>query len=274
MKIRNALLVGGRGYIGTNLATFLENKNIDLFFLDKSDGHPADQLSVLKEIDYVVHLAAYPGVKACAANFQAAVHDNISSAFRVFLVAYNVGIPVIFSSSQAAKFPEHSFYGTIKKIIEEEATRYNRLNGDFRVLRFTNVYGGQEFFERKLTAIPNMKRSLESKQTFVINGDGLQTRDFIHVDDICEAIWKCMIREEKLPEEPIDIGTGIGTSINEIVDIYKKNNKDFLFTFDKDSDIIGPMQSTADVKPAKELLGFESKIKLIDWLNTTRRDHV
>jgi len=265
-RIRNALIVGGKGYIGSNLNKYLTSKGIEIFTLDKGDGFPAEQLSVLKEIDYIVHLAAYPGVAACKQNLQAATHDNISSAFRVFMVAHNIGIPVIFSSSQAAKFPEHSLYGTIKRMIEYEAMRYNYLNGDLRILRFTNVFGGENFLTRKLTVIPQIVRSINYGRPFKVNGDGSQTRDFIHVNDICRAIYKCMLHEDRILE-PVDIGTGKGTSVLEIVERFKKKF-DFVFTNDLKSDIIGPSESTADIKAAKELFDFEYKIELSDWIDS------
>lgn len=263
MEIRNCLLTGGRGYIGTNFAKLLNEKGIEPFFVDKSQGLPAEQLTVLKEVDYIVHLAAYPGVKPCKENLQAATIDNLSSAFRVFHLAFSMGIPVMFMSSQAAVNPEDSLYGTIKKMIEIEAGRLNYLNGDFRVLRLANVYGGEQYLEKKQTVVANFINTIKRGEKLVIEGSGSQVRDFIHVDDVCRAIYQCMMREECI-EEPVDVGTGKGTSILDLVEMLDKE-----FTFNLNSDIIGTEKSVADPKMAKDLFGFEYKIELKGWIDET-----
>jgi nucleoside-diphosphate-sugar epimerase len=183
-------LIGGKGYIGINLQNWLETKKYEVVTYDKSDHQKAEEIAYFNQVDFVVHLAAFPGVANCKNDFERAVVDNISSAFNVFDKCYNNGIitPCIFISSQAAKFPENNMYGAIKRIIEVEAERLNKKGADIRILRLTNVYGGIGYFLKKQTVIANIVKAIRQKKDFTINGHGDQVRDFIHVDDVCKAI--------------------------------------------------------------------------------------
>ena len=132
-------------------------------------------------------------------------------------------------------------------------------------MRFTHVYGGYEYFEKKSTIIANVVKSIKDYKWFTIHGDGSQKRDFIHVDDICKAISFCMAAAPF--REPIDVGTGVETSVKEIVSIFEDKYEKFLFTYDLRSDMIGPMSSTADITRAQEVFNFKYYVKLKDWID-------
>lgn len=262
--IKNVLITGSQGYIGTNLCDYIKkNSEINIYHVDKSTGTPAEYLDSLQNIDFVVHLAAYPGVKNCNENFDAAIMDNICSAFTVFRISQKAKVPVIFTSSQAAKEPFNNLYASIKGAIEIEARRVNSVGGDIRIIRLSNVYGGQGFMERKFTVIRNFLYAYKTKKEMVINGDGSQVRDFIHVKDVCKAIFKYMMLETGW-NYPIDVGTGIGTSVLDLAKIIYSNEK--VFTFNENSDIIGPDNSIVDTKEACEKLNFVAKRKLEDYI--------
>ena len=261
-KIRNVVITGGKGYIGTNLAKFLNQKNVDVWQLDKIDDNiPVEQLnSVGSNIDLIVHLAAFPGIANCMNDFDKAVIDNISNSFRIFKIAYNQQIPLIFTSSQAAKDPHDNFYATIKRICEIEADRLNRMGADIRVLRLTNVYGGNKYLEKKNTVVKMFIKAKQEGKEMIINGDGSQQRDFIHVYDVCNAIWLCGNREKGFLM-PVDIGTGIGVSIKKLAEMVNT-----LFTFDEKSAMIGTSKSVANPNRALKLFGFKTQYELSNYL--------
>ena len=258
------VITGGSGYIGRNLVDHLRNLNYSVAIYDKKETQPAEDVQFLN-CDFVVHLAAFPGVKNCQDNFERAIIDNVSSAFRMFYIAWLRKVPIIFASSQAAIYPKQSLYGTIKRMIEVEANRYNDQGADIRILRFTNVYGGYDYFEKKSTIIANIVKCIKDNKIFSIFGDGSQKRDFIHVDDICKAITFCM--ESGPFNDPIDVGTGVETSVKEIVNIFEDKYKKFLFTYNLGSDMIGPMSSIADISRAQEVFNFKYYVKLRDWID-------
>lgn len=262
--INSVLITGSQGYIGINLCDYIrKNSEVNIYHADKSTGTPVEYLDVLQNIDFVVHLAAYPGVKNCNENFDAAIMDNICSAFSVFRTAQKHKVPVIFTSSQAAKDPFNNLYASIKAAIEIEARRINSIGGDIRIIRLSNVYGGQGFMDRKSTVVRNFLKAHREEKDLVINGDGSQVRDFIHVKDVCKAIFKYMMLETGW-NYPIDIGTGIGTSVLDLAKMIYGNEK--VFTFNKNSDIIGPKSSIVDPKEAFEKLNFVAKRKLEDYM--------
>jgi UDP-glucose 4-epimerase len=107
--------------------------------------------------------------------------------------------------------------------------------------------------------------SAKHESPLTIHGDGSQTRDFINVKDVVDAILKC--RESKVAVgEVLNIGTGKPTSVNElaktVLDLAHSNSP---IRFDKPrkGDI---KDSYADVSKAEALLGFKSKLSLKDGL--------
>ena len=259
----SACIIGADGYIGTNLVSYLKDKeDVSVWSYDKIRGSHGEDFDVRGISGYgvIVLLATFPGIINCRGNFTKAVIDNISVAFNILNRAYEAQVPVIFTSSQAAKEPFDNFYATIKRIIECEALRLNHKGADNRILRLTNVYGGDGYLEKKNTVVKQFIMARRNNIKMVINGDGSQIRDLIHVKDVCRAIYKCILYNDKI-SQPIDIGTGIGISI---LDLAKKFNH--VFTFVPDSDTIGSSESIADVHPAIELLGFDARESLTEYL--------
>ena len=262
--INNVLITGSQGYIGTNLCKYIrEDSRVNIYHADKSTGTPVEYLDFLQNVDFVVHLAAYPGVYNCNENFDAAIMDNICSAFTVFKAAQKAKVPVIFTSSQAAKEPYQNLYASIKGAIEIEARRINSVGGDIRIIRLSNVFGGVGFMDRTFTVVRNFLNSYHKNHEIIINGDGSQVRDFIHVKDVCKAIFKYMMLDHGY-NYPIDVGTGIGTSVLELAKMVYDDEE--MFTFAEDSDIIGPESSIVDTKEAFEKLNFTAKRKLEDYI--------
>jgi nucleoside-diphosphate-sugar epimerase len=94
----------------------------------------------------------------------------------------------------------------------------------------------------------------------VVYGDGSQVRDFIHVLDVCDAVYKCAEREKGFLI-PVDVGSGQGVSVLDLAKMLKSE-----FTFDKNSDIIGIKRSVANPDRAYKLFGFKTKHKLSTYL--------
>ena len=256
------LVTGGMGYIGSNLCNYLNDRDISVIIYDKKDGWCATKTIDLSNVDAVVHLAAISGINKCKDNLQECIVDNISSAFHIFGLAYREGKRVVFTSSQAAKNPESSVYAMCKYICEIEAIRLNNRGGDIKVLRLANVYGGNNFFENKTTAIANFVNIYKGSPSYplIINGDGKQTRDFIHIQDICDAIYKCLIHDDKI-NEPLDIGTGIQTSVLDIAKMFDG----YPHMFDDKIDG-GIYRNIVDTTKAKKLLGFKAMRRIEDYI--------
>lgn len=253
------LITGDLGYIGINLALFLKKKDVKIVGIDKKVQKSVETITEkqLKDIDFVVHLAAISGIKLCEENKTQAIENNVCGSFKLFRLCNYMKIPLIFASSQAAKKARNT-YAFTKFLCEERLKEYveqNKIN--FKSFRFANVYGGLGYLEKKNTVISRFIK----EDPIIINGNGKQTRDFIHVDDICEAIW-LGINNSKIVSEPLDIGTGISTSILDIAKLTKKK-----FTFNEKSGMIGTMSNVANIKKAEDILGFKSQKKVLDYIN-------
>ena len=254
------LITGGEGYIGTNLSDFLTRKGYDVEIMDrKSSGWAETVSSYYMEWNIhphaIVHLAALSGIKQCNRDISLAINDNIMTAENIFSISDRLNIPVIFTSSQAAKNPQN-IYGVLKCVCEKLAQKYN-----VSILRLSNVYGGIDYLTTKTSAIANFINAKINNKQIVINGDGNQTRDFIHVSEVCRAIELCLGKYNLL----LDIGTGIPRSINEVVQMM---NYDNIINTRGPGDV---SSGTADTSKAKDIIGFEAVDMLREYLKAPHR---
>ena len=134
------------------------------------------------------------------------------------------------------------------------------------VLMFHNVYGAPCDFGERSQVIPALIRKAINYpiEPFNVWGSGEQGRACIHVDDIVEAL--CLTLEKGLGKGMIQIGPSICTSIKEIAEtVVKISGKDVNVFYDI-SKPEGDKARSADYSKAKELLGWEPKVSLIDGL--------
>jgi UDP-glucose 4-epimerase len=135
---------------------------------------------------------------------------------------------------------------------------------DIKVLRLTNVYGGVGYLRKKKTVIQKFAIATIKGEPKIINGDGTQTRDFTHVDDVCRAIHLAL--ESRVIDIPLDIGTGIGTSVLDLARMFGGE-----FTFNTDSDTIGLESNVANVEDAKKYLSFEAIHSIENYVEFMRQ---
>jgi len=263
MKAKSVLITGGAGYIAANLSNYLHCGNgiIVSNHVDKIWDNRVEDMRNVLEYDVIVHLAAMSGISSCTNDVDGSIRDNILAPLNIFKLAREQGIPVIFTSSQAAKTPEANLYAMQKRITEVEAERLNEIGSDIKVLRLTNVYGGMYFLKKKNTVVANFINAVKDKKPLIVNGNGEQIRDYIHVNDVCAAIHKCIEYDGKILE-PIDIGTGIGTSVYDLAKMTKSN-----FVFDEYSKMVGTMKNVGDPSKAEKILGFKAIKKVEDYIN-------
>ncbi len=259
MKI---LITGGNGYIGENLKKM--SSEFDVCDEGCTLAH-AQHLDFVDIKDYkgIVHLAALSGLAACEENPTEAVEKNILTATNIFRLGALGQIPVVFTSSQAAKDPQSSTYAFMKWTCEQIAEIYNKEGGFNYVLRLSNVYGGYKYLEKKQTCIKQFITRYNKGYPLVVHGKGEQKRDFVHVDDVCEAIMNCFFHTTA-DTEPMDIGTGKATSIMELVGLFpRKQNQHYEFQRIRN---IGADSSIAEIGRAERLIGFKAKRKLEDYI--------
>ena len=252
-------VTGGAGYIGsTIIKNLLANDHEVVSIDDLSIGDyrylralKANGLRLLegdirnakildktfKGVDAVAHLAAIAGLDSCNDDPEAAVSVNIFGTHQVLESAKRLGISrVIFCSSAAVygvpvKMPvseDHhlrplNLYGITKLTGEKLMETYHDCHGMETVnLRFGNVYG-VGLYSHWSTVIPKfVKLGLEGKP-LTIYGDGKSSRDFVHVEDISQAL-ELALTVEGIGGEAFNVGS-TPTTIGDIAKLVTEEIK-------------------------------------------------
>ena len=207
------LVTGSSGYIGSNLMERLKYYGIEGVPYDLKTGEDINDASPLlrksKDCTAIIHLAAIASVEKCELNPKEAQIVNLNGTASVALVAHKRKIPLVFASSSAAANPV-SIYGKTKLDAETWVAQIGGVS-----LRLGNVYGGINFREKDTVITRFMTRRLRGKKA-IIYGNGLQTRDFVHVLDVCEALLYAIAAEPGVYE----VSTGRTTSINRLAELF------------------------------------------------------
>ena len=191
--MKNLLLTGASGFIGTNLINKLNKYRI--FPLDLKLGKDILTSDLPDNIDYVIHLAALAGVRDSFTRAQEFYNTNVTGSKRILEKYPNARILV--ASSSNAKYGYSNPYAMTKRVMED-IPHNNRLN-----MRFTTVYGEDSregmFF--------NLLKTGKLKYTTT------HVRDFIHVEDLCNIIVSLIEEDIK---GTIGIGTGVGVNVYDL----------------------------------------------------------
>ena len=138
---------------------------------------------------------------------------------------------------------------------------------DYTIFRFQNVYGVGQSLKNPYTGILSIFSSLmlENRPINVFE-DGLESRDFINVVDIASGVISSL-ENERSNGEVINLGSGVGTSVNQIVEILKKAyNSNSVINITGDFRLGDIAHNVADIAKAEELLDFKVTINLKDGL--------
>jgi len=264
--MKRILVTGSEGYIGINLQKFLLEKGFEIVPLDRRIGLYAEDYKdfVKDKIDAIVHLAGDSGIQTCEIAPQEAIRNNFWSSCNMFEGALIHKIPCVFTSSQAAKNMMSSMYAFTKYSSEVAANIFLDKGADIKILRLSNVYGGIGYLRKKNSVVAKFSREYIKGNDLIVNGDGSQIRDFIHVSDVCYAILLSL--KSSIVDIPLDIGTGRGISILELATMF-----DTPFTFNQNSDTIGLESSVAQTEDAKKYISFEAMYRIEDYIENIKR---
>jgi UDP-glucose 4-epimerase len=305
--LKKIIVTGGTGFIGRNLIKRLSsNKQFSVVLIANTPNlshielsekthsrffaadirDREDILNIFRDerADICIHLAAKISVKDSIKNPGETMDINVRGTLNVLDACQNSGINSFLFASSAAVYGHVkelpisenqslrplSPYGRSKMLAEQHVMSYKQLRKIKNTisLRIFNVYGSGQSIDSDV--ITRFAKKLVSGQPPVIYGDGIQTRDFISVDDVVDAIILSIRlmehNESKLTGTPpiFNVGTGIPTSISEVAQkmieifgldlqpIYKERREDereILFSY-------------ADITRAKENLNFVAKKRI------------
>ena len=224
------LVTGHKGYIGSHLFKELKNKNYEVSGIDIKEGNDILHCLPDENFDCVFHLAALPRVEYSVENPFYTMKQNVLVTSKLLEWSKNHGVKTFIFSSSSALYGSgagpKSPYGLHKLISEMECDLYQDLYGIKCVcLRYFNAYSeDQEFGGTYSTVIAAWMQMIKEGKPLRIDGDGTQSRDFIHVDDIVSAnIW-CMNNVGKINNLWYDVGYGETCTLNDIKRVVDKYN--------------------------------------------------
>jgi UDP-glucose 4-epimerase len=273
------LITGGAGFIGTNLIKKLINDGHEIVSIDNySTGFKTNHVEGVQYIDFdirniknysawgkfdvVYHLAALARIQP---SFDVPVDTFEINANGTLLIAEYCAknnIPLFYagtSSHHSGKFKNPYTYS--KEVGEEIISLYQQHYGlKATIARFYNVYGPHHLKEGTYcTVIGKWETAYENKKPLTIYGSGEKRRDFTHVDDIINAL--VLINEKQAWGYTFELGRGKNYSINEVANMY---STDIVYEDDK----LGEAQITLCTDTlAKEILGWEAKLNIEDYIN-------
>ena len=268
MKI---LVTGYRGYIGSHLFNSLVEIGHQVIGIDLKDGEDILHCMPKKGCDYVFHLAACPRVEYSVEKPAYTMKQNVLVTSTLLEWAKDHGVKrVIFSSSSAGKgngdgIPT-SPYGLHKLVNEMECQLFSTLYGlDTICLRYFNAYSEDQAYGGSYsTAICAWMEMIKKGKPLRIDGDGYQTRDLVHVDDIVRANICAMESSSWFGGETYNIGSGEAVSMNYIKNfINSRHNIEWNHAPERKGDI---RHTFADITKTKADLGWEPKISIVEGL--------
>jgi UDP-glucose 4-epimerase len=187
------LITGGSGFIGKNLRLRLASQcsvvNVDINPQGDPGAHILDVAQRLPNFygNTLVHLAAYTNIRQSLAHPRTTITSNINSLLNCIDLVRTEKFNTLVFTSSASSALSASPYLASKAAGEAICNAYYKsYNLDIRVLKLSSVYGPHSIHKNSVIAA-FIKRCL-NKCSLLIYGDGSQSRDFIHVDDVVNAI--------------------------------------------------------------------------------------
>jgi UDP-glucose 4-epimerase len=261
------LITGHKGYIGSHLYKELEALGHEVYGVDLKDGEDILFCLPNESFDYVFHMAACPRVGFSVENPTYTLRQNVLVTSRVLEWSKNNNVKrVVFSSSSAilgdGDGVPKSPYGLHKLMSELECKLYSDLYGlDTVCLRYFNAYSeDQPFGGTYSTAICAWMEMIRQGKKLRIDGDGEQTRDLVHVEDICSANIACMESDKWFGGKVYNVGSGTSVSMNYIKNYIDSKHQ---VEWNHAPARIGDARHTlADISKIKKDLGWEPKVMI------------
>ncbi len=285
IKNKRVLVTGGNGYLGSFLVKALEKENANVFVVSRNSellyNHFAVDITdfdaihkVVQEIqpDIVFHLAANISRNRDFAIYTDMAKVNVTGTLNVLQALQNLDAHFIFTSSSEiygnneSPFHENQLpkpvspYSLSKvnaeMLIQTYCLNHNKKFTNLRIFNFYGEHMPEDFF------IPQMINSLKREEDFLMT-KGEQTRDFLYVDDVVEALLLTATNTNSY-NETMNVCSGKGTKLSELAtEVNEKMNA-------KAKIILGAIpyrdnevwEMIGDNSKIKQKLGFEPQVNL------------
>jgi UDP-glucose 4-epimerase len=296
------LVTGGAGFLGSVLANRLYRDGHQVRVIDDlSAGDPsrldegilftrgdvADRpklWTLLQEIDCVYHLAARVQVSESILYPREYNEVNVGGTVSLMEAMRDAGVQRVIFTSSGAIYGEQAHqpvredqtpnpqspYAVSKLSAEYYVRTIGALWGiETVVLRVFNAYGpGQNLPPSHPPVVPRFLQQAGQGGSLVIFGGGSQTRDFVYVDDVVEALSAASTASD-VDRRIINVGSGHETSINELADLVAKAVGRRVDLLHSPAESGGVSRLWADITTARQLLDYKPQVGLSEGLRLT-----
>ncbi len=286
----NLLLLGGYGFIGTNILAYIDENLCEkyqvvlfdrfpchrygmkfqcvtkIYFGDFSDETNIECIFKENKIDFVIHLLSST-VPATSDNAQYDVETNLITTLKLLSIMDKFRVrDIIYMSSGGAIYGDYlkkvhneedavypkSSYGVVKLAIEKYLLSYSELYGfNALILRLSNPFGKYHYNDKQ--GIINIAiRKAINNEPLQIWGTGDGIKDYIFIDDVCDIIFRLI--SNGIKTNVLNIAAGSSHSVNEIVEIIKQQIPTFIWKHTNAS-LIDVQSFELDVTKLRRQLG-------------------
>lgn len=250
--MKNILFIGGAGFIGSNLIrTLVGRDDLNMFVLEPSfanisrlggidvqifrgtlqDIDFVQSIIEANHIDTIVHLVATIIPGSTFEDYKREYQQVIFPTIELMQYCAQKGVKFVYFSSggtvygnrtdmtpfkEADAMAPISYYGWSKQMMENSILYVHRTAGlKYLIVRPSNPYGHGQNIHAKQGLIAVALGKILAGEPITVWGDGSNVRDYIYIDDLCEAI--AQLFEKDVCNTTLNIGSGVGTSINDII---------------------------------------------------------
>ena len=288
--MQKVIVTGGAGFIGSHVVDTLIKQGIEVIILDNLSTGKKENINpkatfiecdltkdkpLFRDVDVVFHLAATPQVQYSMEN--PTDNNNIDSLINILELSKKNGVKKFIFSSSSSVYGNPNYvpinenhptnplspYALHKLVGEQYCKLYSEVYDlDTVCLRYFNAYGDRMPNKGAYRSVISIfKEQHSKKQPLNIVNDGEQRRDYVHVDDIVNAIILCANSTKKLNGDIFNVGTGKSYSVNEVADMFGGEKQ-------YGEKRIEPKNSIAENAKIVLDLNWEPKNKLETWIST------
>lgn len=286
-KKEYALIIGARGYIGNNLHYFLKKKKITVIKSSRKiiknyinivphnlKTFQNIDIKIKNKINYIFQLGANDSTRKKIPNLYRNLVElrnilNFSREIKSLKKIVLISSSNLYRSAGFKKKLKETDKLSINSSYEQEKF-LNEIVGIYFgkiyklpivIVRFSNLYG---FPLKKNTVIyDTIKKIKNNKKVFLSKSKVI--RDFLHIKDACEALFK-IIRSPRLNTQIFNVGSGIGTDINDLI-MFIVKSFDYKNFFIKNFKSINKQSLILDINKIRKMLNWKPSIYLKDQIS-------
>lgn len=290
----NILLIGGAGFIGSNIVSCLfakgdcmisvmepefaslqrlEGLPVKVFRGELSNIEKIETILIKQKISVVVHLVSTIIPGSNFEDYQREFTNVIFPSIRLMEICSERHIKFVYFSSggtvygnrtgKIVPFKENcpmapiSYYGWSKQMMENSILYMHRTHGlQYLILRPSNPFGKGQNLYAKQGFIAVAFGKILAGEKITVWGDGSAVRDYIYIDDLCHAVVD-VLNDSSIVNTTLNIGSGLGYSVNQIVEILRRVVDEDVFVEYVEARKVDVSSVILDISKIRRLINFQ-----------------